>query len=256
MLNETIKLIDQRMSLRRYSPEPIRPEDLEAIARSTMRAPTAGNMMLYSVIQVDDRDTQLKLAESCNHAFVASAPLVLVFLADLQRLYDFYQAFGVPAYCQHHDLPFRTPQASDLLMGCCDALIAAQTSVLAAESLGIGSCYIGDIMGHCETHQEILQLPAWTLPIAMVCYGYYPNDLERRLNTRFERRFIWFHDTYRRLTRDDFEQMYAEIVAKFADLLERKNLNLAEITYQNFTLGESATEEARSVAALLERWLA
>ena len=254
-MNETIKLIGERMSVRRYSPQPIEQEHLEAIMHSTMRAPTAGNMMLYSVIQVEAQDKKKRLAETCSHAFIAQAPLVLLFLADLQRIYDFYSAFGVPEYCQEHDIEYETPQASKLMMSCCDALIAAQTSVIAAESLGIGSCYIGDIMTHCEEHQAIFQLPRWTFPIALVCYGYYPEDMSRRLNTRFDRKFIWFENTYRRLSRQEFEEMYGEIIVKFADLLRRKNLNLAELTYLNFTLGESVKEEQRSVAALFDRWM-
>lgn len=255
MGNETIRLIGRRMSLRRYAPKPIRPEHLDAIVTCTMRAPTAGNMMLYSVVQVEDQAKKDRLAETCNHAFIAGAPLVLLFLADMQRIYDFYQAFDVLEYCRANDLPFQTPQASNLIMSCCDALIAAQTSVLAAESLGIGSCYIGDIMGRCEEHQEMFQLPRWTFPVALVCYGYYPEDVERKLNTRFERQFIWFQDTYQRLSREQFEQMYAEIMDKFEAVLNRKNLNLAELTYLNFTLGEATLEEARSVAALLDRWM-
>ena len=255
MSNETITLIEQRVSLRRYAPEPIRADHLKAIMRSTMRAPTAGSMMLYSVIQVEDPDNKDRLAETCGHAFVASAPLVLLFLADMQRLYDFYQACGVPEYCQKHGITFQTPQLSNLMMSCCDALIAAQTSVVAAESLGIGSCYIGDIMGYCETHQEIFGLPKWTFPIALLCYGYYPHDANRELSTRFDQRFIWFQDTYQRLSRQDFEQMYAGIIDKFSEHLVRKNLNLAELTYQSFTRSRSAAEEARSVAILLDRWL-
>lgn len=243
------------MSLRRYSPEPIEPEHLEAIMHSTMRAPTAGNMMLYSVLQIGDQAKKDRLSRTCGHSFIAEAPLVLLFLADMQRIYDFYQAFGVPDYCQEHDLEFQTPQASNLMMSCCDALIAAQTSVIAAESLGIGSCYIGDIMGNYEEHQEMFRLPRWTFPIALLCYGYYPEDMKRRLNTRFDREFIWFEDTYRHQSREDFEAMYGEIMKKFADLLQRKNLNLAELTYLNFTLGKSELEEQRSVAVLLDRWM-
>jgi nitroreductase len=254
MLNETIQLIGERMSLRTYSPEPIRPEHLDAISKSTMRAPTAGNMMLYSVVQVDDQANKDRLAATCEHAFIANAPLVLLFLADMQRLYDFYQAFDVPEHCRANDRPFQTPQMSNLMMSCCDALIAAQTSVLAAESLGIGSCYIGDILGRYKDHREMFQLPRWTFPIALVCYGYYPKHMERKLNTRFDRQFIWFQDTYKRLSREEFEQMYAEIIEKFAGVLRRKNLNLAELTYLSFTLGSSALEEARSVAALLDGW--
>ena len=254
-MNETIKLMRERMSLRKYSPEPIEPEHLEAIMHSTTRAPTAGNMMLYSVIQIVDQAKKDRLSETCGHSFIAEAPLVLLFLADMQRIYDFYQAFGVPDYCQEHDLEFQTPQASNLMMSCCDALIAAQTSVIAAESQGIGSCYIGDIMGNYERHQEMFQLPKWTFPIALVCYGYYPGDMKRKLNTRFDRQFIWFEDTYRHQSREDFETMYREIIEKFADLLQRKNLNLAELTYLNFTLGKSELEEKRSVAILLDRWM-
>lgn len=254
-MNETIELIQERMSLRRYAPKAIEPEHLDAIMHSTLRAPTAGNMMLYSVIQVEDQSKKDKLSETCAHAFIAEAPLVLLFLADMQRIYDFYQVFGVPGYCEEHDLEFRTPQTSNLMMSCCDALIAAQTSVIAAESLGIGSCYIGDIMGSREEHQEMFQLPRWTFPIALVCYGYYPADMERKLNTRFDQQFIWFQDTYTHLSREDFEKMYGEIIDKFSGLLQRKDLNLAELTYLKFTLGKASLEEQRSVAFLLDRWM-
>ena len=254
-MNETLGLLNARMSLRRYSPQPIRAEHLQLIMDCTMQAPTAGNMMLYSVLQVQAQDKKERLAETCNHAFIAQAPLVLLFLADMQRLYDFYRAFGVPAHCRENGIEFQTPQASDLMMSCCDALIAAHTSVIAAESLGIGSCYIGDILGNCEEHQEIFQLPRWTFPIALVCYGYYPQDMERKLNSRFDRRFIWFQNTYKHLSRQESEEMYGEIMVKFASLLEKKTLTLAELTYLNFTLGKSAREEQRSVAALLDRWM-
>ncbi|MFC2099799.1 nitroreductase family protein, partial [Candidatus Bipolaricaulota bacterium] len=63
-MNETLKLIDQRMSLRRYAPQAIRPEDVDAILESAMRAPTAMNMMLYSIVEVADPAKKEKLAET------------------------------------------------------------------------------------------------------------------------------------------------------------------------------------------------
>lgn len=45
-----------------------------------------------------------------------------------------------------------------------DTVIAAQNAVVAAESLGIGSCYIGDIMENCEEHRRLLQLPDYVFP--------------------------------------------------------------------------------------------
>lgn len=254
-MNETIKLINQRMSLRRYAPKPIDPDQYDAIIHSAIRAPTAANMMLYSMIHVVDQAKKDVLAETCGHSFVAEAPLVLLFLADMQRWYDYYDAFGVPEYCQERGIEYQTPKASNLMMSCCDALIAAQTTVLAAESLGIGSCYIGDIMGHCEEHRKLFQLPKWAFPIALVCYGYYPEDMERKLNTRFGRQFICFEDTYKRLSGEEFQEMLGALEDKLESILAREQLNLAELTYKHFTMGKSELEEQRSVAILLEDWL-
>jgi len=254
-MNETLKLIDRRMSLRRYAPRAIRPEDVDAIFESAMRAPTAMNMMLYSIVEVADQAKKDRLAETCGHDFIAKAPLVLLFLADMQRWYDYYEASGVPAYCEREEIDFVTPRGANLMMSCCDALIAAQNTVIAAESLGIGSCYIGDIMGHAEEHRELFDLPRWAFPITLVCYGYYPEDLERRLTSRFDRRFIVFKNAYQRLGKDDFAGMLAEIEAKFADFLAKKGRSLAEQTYRSFTLGASQLEEVRSVEILLRDWV-
>src|SRR5512139_1638306 len=170
--NATLKVIEKRRSLRMYAPTPLEPEEKEAILHAAMRAPTAGAMMLYSIIEVEDQVLKDQLAETCDHQpFIAKAPYVLLFLADYQRWFDVFRDAQVEKRCQELDLPFRKPQTGDLLLACCDALIAAQNAVIAAESLGIGSCYIGDVLEQAETHAELLHLPNHTLPIAMVCFG-------------------------------------------------------------------------------------
>ena len=57
-------------------------------------------------------------------------------------------------------------------------MIAAQNAVVAAESMGIGSCYIGDIMEQCELHREMLHLPFYVFPAAMLVFGY-PTDQQK-----------------------------------------------------------------------------
>ena len=254
-MNETLDLINNRVSVRRYSQRPIEPENIAALLNSAIRAPTAGNMMLYSILQIDDPIKKMGLAEMCGHSFIADAPLVFLFLADMQRWHDYYQAFDVPQYCQQEGLPFRTPDAGKLMMACCDALIAAQNTVIAAESLGIGSCYVGDIMGHGEEHRVLFELPVWTFPITLLCYGYYPEGFERKLRERFDRRFIHHQDVYQRLDRADFLEMMAEIEANFSAYLLKEELSLAELTYRNFTMGEAELEEARSVEKMVGKWL-
>ncbi|MFQ5832277.1 MAG: nitroreductase family protein [Candidatus Thorarchaeota archaeon] len=159
-MNETLRVLDNRKSLRGYDPQPISPKDKDWILHSAFRAPTAGNMMHYSIVEVTDQEMKDRLVETCdNQPFIAKAHLVLLFLADMQRWYDFFEYSDVPGLCKAHQTEYVTPQESDLLLASCDALIAAQNAVIAAESLGIGSCYIGDIMENIEIHREMFDLP-------------------------------------------------------------------------------------------------
>jgi len=169
-MNTTLALIGARTSTRTFSAEPITAEEREAVLQATLRAPTAGAMMLYSIIQVEDQALKDRLAVTCDdQSFIAKAPWVLVFVADMQRWMDLFAASDVRSLedVEHRD----TPGLGDLMMACSDALIAAQTAALAAESLGIGSCYIGDVLEHGETHAELLTLPHHTLPVAMLVFG-------------------------------------------------------------------------------------
>lgn len=172
-MNETLKIIDNRRSLRGYDSREISPEHKKWILHSAFRAPTAGNMMHYSIIEVADQKMKDKLVKTCdNQPFIAKAPLVLLFLADIQRWYDFFEYSGVSDLCKERDIEYITPKEGDLMLASCDALIAAQNAVIAAESLGIGSCYIGDIMENIEIHREMFDLPKWVFPITLLCFGY------------------------------------------------------------------------------------
>ena len=253
-MNETLQLIHRRRSLRRYADHPIGSEEINRIIQAAMRAPTAGNMMLYSILQVDDEAKKQTIAETCGHSFVADAPLVLLFLADMQRWVDLFEADDVPCKLRGSGDAYRTPDPSKLLMACCDAMVAAQNSVIAAESLGIGSCYIGDVLGHAEDHRELFGLPPYTFPITLVCYGYPPDGFEPRYSDRFETRFIRHRNRYRRFSVDELHEMLSRITDKFSGVLQERKMSLAEMTYRGFMNGRSAREQQRSVEVLLKPW--
>ncbi len=255
-MNETLRLIGERTSLREYADRPIDREDVDRIIESAMRAPTAGNMMLYTILEVVDPLRKGRLAETCGHAFVGSAPLVLLFLADLQRWVDLFECNGVPERCAERGLAYRTPDPSKLLMGCCDALVAAQTSVIAAESMGIGSCYVGDVLGHAEEHRALFGLPAFVFPIALVCYGHCREGRTTKRADRFNREFVHHRDAYRRFSPGELAEMVADVEAKFAKVIEERQVSLAELTYRGFMAGTVAIQERRSVSVLLEPWFA
>ena len=183
-MNEVLKQIKNRKSMRVFEEQAIPDEIKREILNAAFEAPTAGAMQLYSILDITDEELKKKLSIACdNQPFIAKAPMVLVFLADYQRWYD--------SYCIADCNP-RKPGEGDILLACADAMIAAQNTVIAAESLGVGSCYIGDIIENCETVRELLGLTDYVLPIAMLVYGY-PRSEERRVGKECRSRGSPYH---------------------------------------------------------------
>jgi len=198
----TLEELQERTSVRVFTPEPVPGDVQEAVLRCAFAAPTAGNQMMYTILQIDDPTVKTTLARLCdNQPFVASAPWVLVFLADCRRWYDAYRLAGLTP---------RTPGVGDLVLACQDAVIAAQNAVTAAQSLGLGSCYIGDVMENCEQVRELLGLDQWVFPATLVVFGYpTEQQLRRRKPPRFDPSYIVLRDRYRRLTEIEQREMFA-----------------------------------------------
>ena len=258
MKNPVLETIHQRKSVRAYEDKPL-PEDVRtAILNSAMRAPTAGNMMLYSILEVSEQEAKNKLVETCdNQPFIAEAPLVLIFLADYQRWYDYFKVSGVEQFCEEKGAPMLKPEEGDLVLACCDALIAAQTAVLAAESMGVSSCYIGDILENYEIHRQMFALPQYAVPICMVCFGYpTPEQKEREMTERFGEKFIFFKDRYTRFGAEDFNEMYAgantRLQAGKAEKRDKPSVGMS--MYKRKFSAEFTLEMRRSVRAMLDAW--
>lgn len=248
----------KRRSIRAYLPNSVSTQEKEDILSALMRAPTAGNMMLYTVIEVDEQSIKDQLATSCdNQPFIAQAPLVLLFLADYQRWLDYFRFSDVPSVCSQRGMEMRSPQEGDLMLACCDAIIAAQTAVLAAESLGIGSCYIGDIMENYEFHRDLFHLPQYVFPITMVCFGRARTSNEAvRLPPRFPKQNIIHTNRYIPLTEEmvaDFERPLVERYhpnGKFPQDFK----NMAQATFFRKFASDFSLELNRSVREILKNW--
>lgn len=254
-MNATIELLQRRCSLRKYKDAPISSEHKKLILQSAMRAPTAGNMMLYSIISIEKQETKELLAKTCdNQPFIAKAPWILVFVADMQRWFDYYQLCDVPQYCAKHNLEFRGPDLGDLFIAASDTLIAAQNAVIAAESLGIGSCYIGDIMEQYETHRELFKLPDFAFPLAMLCLGYYPDDYTPKPRPRFDAQYIVFEEEYHRLSEDELKAMFAdrEKVVKPNNPYQAENYG--QLMYARKTGAAFIQEMHRSIREAMKHW--
>lgn len=162
--NEIIRQLKERKSVRVFEEREIDEELVQIILDAATQAPTAGNQQLYTILRITDPDKLARLSESCDHQpFITEGKLVLVFCADCKKWYEAYRYGG----CEP-----RKPGAGDLMLAVVDTAIAAQNAVVAAESFGIGSCYIGDILENIEEQRDILGLPEYVMPAAMLVFGY------------------------------------------------------------------------------------
>ena len=211
-MNEIIKLLKSHTSIRKFNKIKITDEQIQHIIKSAMQGATAGNMMAYSIIVIRSKDTLLKLSKSCdNQPFIADADLALLFLADNYKWHKFYEQRNITGTFTD----YRGPCISDFMLGVEDGMIAAQNAVIAAESLGIGTCYIGDIMENYEYHMELFNLPEYTMPIALVVMGNY--DTKPQIRERFDKSFVIFDEIYPEITEDFINNMFAKNEIKDKD---------------------------------------
>lgn len=200
-MNETIRQLHARKSVRVFTDRDITPEEKNAILEASVQAPTAGNQQLYTILDITDQKLKEALVDTCDHQpMIAEAKMVLIYCADCKKWYDAYEAT---------DCAPRKPGVGDLLLAVCDAVIAAQNAVTAAESLGIGSCYIGDVMENCEQQRELLGLPEYVMPVGMVIFGYPTEQQMRRVKPeRVPMKHVVHENTYRAMDAEELEEMW------------------------------------------------
>jgi nitroreductase len=200
-MNETLKSLYERKSVRVFEDRPVPEEAKQSILRAAFEAPTAGNQMLYTILDITDPALKERLAVTCDdQPFIAKAPLVFIFLADCRRWPRLYELAG--------EKP-RAAGPGDLFLAIADACLAAQNAVVAAESLGLGSCYIGDILENCEQHRQMLNLPEFLMPACMLVMGY-PTEAQkaRTKPARFDARYVVFENRFRDLSGDELQEMW------------------------------------------------
>ena len=256
-MNQVIEVLMKRRSVRAYQQKEISADIRAEILKATLRAPTAGNMMLYSIVEVTDQKIKDQLAITCdNQPFIARSPMVWLFTADYQRWFDYFMESGVEDLCQAKKVPMRKPEEGDLFLACCDALIAAQNAVIAAESFGIGSCYIGDIMEKYEIHKELFDLPQYTFPICLLVFGYpTPQQMKRPYTKRFPEKFILCENHYHRLNKQELKEMFAEREKRMSKAKSKEGIaNFGQAMYLRKFDSDFTIEMNRSVRLILKEW--
>lgn len=153
-----------RRTVRKYLDRPIDQDLLNSIIDRAMRAPTTGNMQLYTVIVTRSNEGKRLLSEAhFNQPQVMSAPVILTICADFNRFTRWCKLSGAaPGF--DNFLSF--------LSATLDATILAQQIVTIAEMEGLGTCYLGTATFNAAKISEILDLPELVVPIACLSLGY------------------------------------------------------------------------------------
>ena len=195
-----IDIIKSHRSIRKYQKRDIPDELLNDILGAGIRASTTGNMQVYSVIVTRDSGMKQRLAPfHFNQPMVTGAPVVLTFCADFNRFNKWCrQRHAEPGY--DNFLSFMTAAI--------DALLVAQNVCLAAESKGLGICYLGTTIYMADKIIDLLELPEGVVPVTTITLGY--PDEDPPLTDRLPLEAVVHNEKYRDYTPEDIGRIYRE----------------------------------------------
>lgn len=187
-MNEIISLIKNHRSIRRFTDQAIDPELFKDIIVAGQAASTSSFIQAVSIIRVTKDHARAEFVElSGGQKYIASAAEFLVFCADLGRNNSRIEdATGAPADFEWTE---------QFLAATVDVALLAQNIVIAAESTGLGCCYIGGIRNDPARVTELLSLPQLVYPVFGLCIGY--PDQQPDVKPRLPESVILHQDQYR-----------------------------------------------------------
>lgn len=195
-----LNLLNQHRTIRKYTDQAIAPELLNQLLEAACRTSNTGNMQAYSVIVTTDNELKEQLSPAhFNQPMIKQAPVVLTFCADFNRFSKWCeQRQAEPGYDN-----FQSFTASAI-----DALIAAQTFCIAAESVGLGICYLGTTTYNAQSIIDTLKLPKLVVPITTITVGY-PADMPE-MTDRLPVAAIVHQEIYHDFTPNIIDELYCE----------------------------------------------
>ena len=182
-------------SVRHYKPDALPPGTLEMLAAAAQSAASSSNLQVWSVVAVTDSARKAEAAKLCgDQNSIRQAPLFLVFCADLARLTSVSEREGQPGAALDYTEMFVTAAI--------DASLAAQNAAVAAEGLGLGTCYIGGARNHPQELAALLSLPPRVIGLFGLTVGWPADGDTSEVKPRLPQSGLVFHETYDAAARD------------------------------------------------------
>ena len=195
-----LELLNSHRTIRKYTGQNIAPELLTKLLETACKASNTGNMQAYSIVVTTDTELKKQLAPShFNQPMIIHAPVVLTFCADFNRF---------TKWCEQRDAVPGYDNFQSFMATAIDTLIAAQTFCIAAESVGLGICYLGTTTYNAREIIDILKLPKLVVPITTITVGY-PDGLPDQTD-RLPLDAIVHYETYKDFSKEDIDTLYTE----------------------------------------------
>ncbi len=187
--NDHIALLLSHRSVRGYRPDALADGTLETLIAAAQSAATSSNLQTWSVIAVTDPTKRAAIARlSNNQKHIEQCPLFLAWVADISRNQRLGQQEGVTLEVM--------PYLETFLVAALDAALAAQNAVVAAESLGLSTVYIGAMRNNPREVAEVLGLPQGAMGVFGLCVGYAAPEAASEVKPRLPQDAILYENTY------------------------------------------------------------
>jgi nitroreductase len=211
--NDVIASLMTHRSVRGYRPDPLPAGTLETLIAAAQSAATSSNLQTWSVVAVNDPAMRADLAKLANNQkHIEECPLFLAFCADLSRNERLGEAEGKTLEA--------LPYIETFLVAAIDAALAAQNAVVAAESLGLSTVYIGAMRNNIERAAELLALPPRVVCVFGLCVGYAKPGAESSVKPRLAQSAIVFHDKYDSSRDEEHRKAYDAALSDYSKAYE------------------------------------
>lgn len=208
-MNQTIETLLSHRSVRHFEDKPLTNEQIEMIVMSAQGASTSSNIQAYSIIGITDPEKKKKLAELAgNQSYVEKNGHFFVFCADLYR-------HEIVGEIENSDVITSIESTEKFMVTLIDTALAAQNAAIAAESMGLGICYIGGIRNHLEEVCNLLKTPQRVIPLFGMAVGYPKKLVDQKPRLSFSH--IYHENEYEQDVSKYKNQLleYNEIVSNY-----------------------------------------
>lgn len=199
-MNPVQKHIQTHRSIRKYKSDPIPEDVLARILNAAVRASSSGNMQAYSIILTKGKDLKQKLLPAhFQQQMITEAPVLMTFCADFNRM---------RRWLNLSDAPENFDNFMSFMIATVDAVLASQNAALAAESEGLGICYLGTTLASCGEIAQILKCPSHVVPVVGFTIGY-PAEAPK-VRDRLPLKGLVHHEVYRDPTDGEILEIYKQ----------------------------------------------